>query len=228
MEQVKGGHLYVIATPIGNLEDLTHRAVSLLPRLDLLLVEDTRRARVLLNHYHIAVPTLWSCFEGNEHRRIPGVLRALQEGKAVGLLSDAGTPTISDPGYRMVHAVREAGFPVVPVPGPSAVIAALSVSGLPTDRFVFEGFLPRTAGKRRRRLEALQDDPRTLVFYESVHRIERTLQELRDHLGAHRRVFVGRELTKQHEEGFYGTLEEAVRWCAHKKGEFVIVVEGRS
>jgi len=227
MESVSGSTLYVIATPIGNLGDLTHRAVHVLQHLDLLLVEDTRRARILLAHYGIDPPTLWSCFEGNEHRRVPGVLRALGEGRAVGLLSDAGTPTVSDPGYRIVHAVREAGFPVIPLPGPSAVIAALSVSGLPTDRFVFEGFLPRTSGKRRRRLAALQKEPRTLVLYESVHRIQRTLEELREVLGGTRRVFIGRELTKQHEEGFYGTLDDAVRWCHNKKGEFVIVVEGK-
>ncbi len=219
------GALFVVATPIGNLEDITLRALRVLREADVILAEDTRRIRKLLAAHGIPSPQVWSFFEGNEERKIPAVLALLQEGKRVALVSDAGTPTLSDPGFRLVRAAREAGVPVFPVPGPSAAVAALSVSGLPTDRFVFEGFLPRTRGKRRKRLEALADESRTVVLFASVHRIAKELQEMLEVLGD-RRVFIAREMTKVHEEHFYGRLSEAVSWVAGKKGEFVVVLHG--
>lgn len=218
------GTLLVIATPIGNLEDITLRALRVLAEVDVLLAEDTRRIRRLLHAHHLPTPSmLISYFEGNEGRRVPQVIQWLEEGKTVGLVSDAGTPTLSDPGYRIVRAAREHNISVIPVPGPSAAIAALSVSGLPTDRFVFEGFLPRTSGKRRRRLESLQHEPRTVILYESVHRLEKTLGEIQTFLG-NRRIFIAREMTKMHEEHFWGRVEDAREWAQGKKGEFVIVI----
>ncbi len=219
------GVLFVVATPIGNLEDITLRALRVLGEADVILAEDTRRIRKLLSAHGIPSPPVWSFFEGNEERKVPAVLELLREGKGVALASDAGTPTLSDPGFRLVRAAREAGLPVVPVPGPSAAVAALSVSGLPTDRFVFEGFLPRTRGKRRKRLEALVDESRTVVLFASVHRIEKELQEMLEVLGD-RKVFIAREMTKVHEEHFYGRLSEAVSWVSGKKGEFVVVLHG--
>lgn len=221
----EAGVLYVVATPIGNLEDITLRALRVLKEADCILAEDTRRIRKLLSAHDIPAPMVWSFFEANEERKIPAVLGLLEEGKRVALASDAGTPTISDPGYRLVRAARQAGFLVVPVPGPSSVVAALSVSGLPTDRFVFEGFLPRTSGKRRKRLEALRDEPRTLIFFVSVHRIEKELAEMLEVFGD-REVFLAREMTKVHEEHFFGRLTEALAWVSGKKGEFVLVVHG--
>ena len=219
------GALYVVGTPIGNLQDITFRAVEVLKEADLILCEDTRRTRILLDHYGIHGKKLWSYFEGNEVRRVQEVLPLLQEGQKVALLCDAGTPGISDPGYRLVRAAREAGIPVYTVPGPSAVTAALSVSGLPTDRFVFEGFLPKKPGKRRKRLEALRTEPRTIVIYESVHRIARTLREILEVLGD-REVAVLRELTKRHEEGIFGVLSQVIPQVEGKKGEFVLVIRG--
>lgn len=219
------GALYVVGTPIGNLKDFTFRAVEVLQSVDLILCEDTRRTRILLDHYAIRGKKLLSYFEGNERRRVQEVLPLLQEGQKVALLCDAGTPGISDPGYRIVRAARQAGIPVYAVPGPSAVTAALSVSGLPTDRFVFEGFLPKKPGKRRKRLEALKQEPRTIVLYESVHRITRTLREILEVLGD-REVAVLRELTKLHEEGIFGSLSQVIPQIEGKKGEFVIVIHG--
>jgi len=225
MSPAADGALYVVATPIGNLEDITLRALRVLREVDVILAEDTRRIRKILAAYGIPAPQVWSFFEGNEEGKIPAVLALLREGRRVALVSDAGTPTLSDPGFRLVRAVREIGLPVVPVPGPSAAVAALSVSGLPTDRFVFEGFLPRTQGKRRKRLEALAEEPRTVVLFASVHRIEEELREMLEVLGE-RQVFIAREMTKVYEEHFYGRLSDAVSWVSGKKGEFVVVLHG--
>ncbi len=224
--RVPEGKLFVVGTPIGNLEDITFRAVNVLKSVDLIACEDTRRARVLLEHYGINKPML-SYNEHNERRRIDEILSRLSRGENVALLSDAGMPTISDPGYRLVRAAREAGVDVVAVPGPSAVTAALSVSGLPTDRFVFEGFLPRKKGRRERKLLEIKEEIRTVVIFESVHRIERTLDEIVEFLGPDRKIAVCRELTKIFEEVIFGPAEEVRQKLAVKKGEFVIVIGGK-
>lgn len=197
------GTLYVVATPLGNLEDITLRALRVLKEADLIAAEDTRRTRTLLARYGIATPTT-SYFEHNRARKGPYLLRLLEEGKAVALVTDAGTPGISDPGSHLVRAAREAGVPVVPVPGPSAVTAALSVAGLPADRFVFEGFLPAKAGRRRARLRELRALGRTVVLYEGPHRVPETLAAIEEVFGPVE-VVLARELTKQFEELRQGT-----------------------
>ncbi len=215
------GKLYVVSTPIGNLGDITLRALEVLKGVDAIACEDTRHAKKFLQHYGIDRPLI-SYFEGNEKTRAPQIIQMLKEGKSVALISDAGTPTISDPGYRLVRMAREEGIEVLPVPGPSAIIAALSVSGLPTDRFIFEGFLPRKEGKRRRRLEELAEFEGSIILYESPHRIERTLKEILEVMGD-RRVFIGREMTKMHEEYIFGWLSEVME-RVKPRGEIVIVV----
>ncbi len=215
------GKLYVVSTPIGNLGDITLRALEVLKEVDAIVCEDTRHAKKFLQHYGIDRPLI-SYFEGNEKTRAPQIIQMLKEGKSVALISDAGTPTISDPGYRLVRMAREEGIEVLPVPGPSAIIAALSVSGLPTDRFIFEGFLPRKEGKRRRRLEELAEFEGSIILYESPHRIERTLKEILEVMGD-RRVFIGREMTKMHEEYIFGWLSEVME-RVKPRGEIVIVV----
>ncbi|MGH7356229.1 MAG: 16S rRNA (cytidine(1402)-2'-O)-methyltransferase [Candidatus Rokuibacteriota bacterium] len=192
------GSLYVVATPIGNLEDLTARARRVLRDVDLIACEDTRRTRALLTHFDIHTPTV-SYFEGNKARRGPEILRALAEGRSVALVTDAGTPSISDPGFHLVRDARAAGVPVVPVPGPSAVIAVLSASGIPADRFVFEGFLPVKPGRRLNRLRALYEIGTTVVLYESPHRILATLEAIGEVWGE-AEIVVAREVTKQFEE----------------------------
>lgn len=192
------GTLYVVATPLGNLEDITLRALRVLKEADLIAAEDTRRTRTLLVRYGIATPTT-SYFEHNRARKAPYLLRLLREGKTVALVTDAGTPGISDPGADLVRAAREAGIPVVPIPGPSAVTAALSVAGLPADRFVFEGFLPVKAGRRLARLRELRALGRTVVIYEGPHRVPETLAAIREVFGPVE-VVLARELTKQFEE----------------------------
>ncbi|MCD6382645.1 MAG: 16S rRNA (cytidine(1402)-2'-O)-methyltransferase [Candidatus Hydrothermae bacterium] len=223
---MKEGILYVIGGPIGNLEDITLRALKVLRSLDVLLCEDTRRTRIILDKYRIKVKTL-SYNEHNEIKRIPEVMELLEAGHKVGIMSDAGTPCISDPGYRLVREARKRGFKVSPVPGPSAVVAALSVSGLPTDSFAFEGFLPRKKEKRRKKLQELAEERRTVVIYESVHRIERLLEELQEIFGD-REVCLARELTKLHEEVLFGKLSEVREKLKTVKGEFVITIKGRN
>jgi 16S rRNA (cytidine1402-2'-O)-methyltransferase len=225
-EKESSGVLHVVAGPIGNLGDITLRAIAVLKGADMILCEDTRTTGVLLKRHEIAGKRR-SYNEHNEARRIPEVLEALRSGARVALLSDAGTPGISDPGYRLVRAVSDGGFDVRSAPGPSACVAALSVSGLPTDRFVFEGFLPRKKGKRMARIEELSTETRTVVIYESVHRIERTLGELEEGLGD-REVCVLRELTKKFEEAIRGQLCEVREQVRGKKGEFVIVLRGKT
>jgi 16S rRNA (cytidine1402-2'-O)-methyltransferase len=223
------GTLYVVATPIGNLEDLTPRARQTLASVDLVAAEDTRHTRGLLSHIG-ADPALMALHEHNEERAVHGVIEALENGKDVALVSDAGTPLVSDPGYRLVRAAHEQAIPVVPVPGASAVTAALSVAGLPTDRFCFEGFAPSRRAARRKWLEALAAEPRTLVLYESVHRIGECLADLVDIFGAEREAFIGRELTKMHEQCVHATLGALHRLHDEGgivgKGEFVVAIAG--
>jgi len=222
------GTLYVVATPIGNAEDVTPRAIRVLSEADLVASEDTRRTGRLLAAHGIRTPTV-SYFEYNEERRTPELVARMLAGETVALVTDAGTPAISDPGYRLVRAALDAGLRVVAVPGASAVIAALSVAGLPTDRFVFEGFLPARGAARRHALERLRGERRTIVFYEAARRLAETLAELAAAFGGERSAVVLREITKVHEETRRGTLGELV---AHFKpievlGEVTIVVAGK-
>ena len=203
---VDPGTLYVVATPIGNLEDITLRALRVLKAVDLVACEDTRRTRGLLSHFDVHVPVT-SYFEHNKLRKGEVVLRALGEGRSVALVSDAGTPAISDPGVLLVRQARAAGIPVVPVPGASAVVAALSAAGFPADRFVFDGFLPVKPGRRRHRLEALRELETTVVCYESPHRLLGALEVIAEVFGD-RPMAVARELTKQFEEIAHGTAGE--------------------
>jgi 16S rRNA (cytidine1402-2'-O)-methyltransferase len=222
------GALYVVATPIGNLADISRRAIEVLNRVDRIAAEDTRRTGRLLQHYGIQTPML-SLHEHNERELAVQLVEQLVQGLTLALVSDAGTPLISDPGYNLVRLAREAGLPVVPVPGASALIAALSVSGLPTDHFVFEGFLPSRQLARKARLEALRSESRTLVFYEASHRILECLKDMLVTFGVERRAVLARELTKQFETIRTGTLQDLLRWVGddpnQQKGEFVILVE---
>lgn len=221
--------LYVVATPIGNLDDLTPRARQVLGEVDAILCEDTRQSGVLLRHAGLARPLL-AVHEHNEGERAAALVQRLREGQRLALISDAGTPLISDPGYRLVAAVRAAGFAVSPIPGPCALIAALSVAGLPTDRFSFEGFLPAKAGERRARLQAIASDPRTLVWYEAPHRIVETLAATVEVLGGERRAVIGRELTKRFETVLDGSLADLLARVQsdadQQRGEIVLVVAG--
>ena len=221
--------LYVVATPIGNLEDITYRAVRLLSEVDLIAAEDTRHSRVLLSHYNITT-TMQALHEHNEAQLVERILGRIADGQAIALISDAGTPLISDPGFHLVRAAREAGLPVYSVPGPSAVTAALSVAGLPPDRFAFEGFLPSKATARKKRLEALCQETRTLVFFESSHRIEAAIADMTDVFGGQRLVAVCRELTKKFETVLRVPLTEMKKELAQdtnqSRGEFVVVVDG--
>ena len=221
------GRLYIVATPIGNLGDITRRAVEVLKRVDLIAAEDTRHTAGLLSHLGIDTRTL-SFHEHNEHQRSQQLVEFLLARQDVALVSDAGTPLISDPGYRIVCACRERGVDVIPVPGASAVITALSASGLPTDRFLFDGFLPRTQEKRLKRLQQLRDFPSTLVFYESTHRILQCLEDMLALFGESRRVVVARELTKQYEtildQPLGQLLQTMIADTNQQRGEFVVMV----
>jgi 16S rRNA (cytidine1402-2'-O)-methyltransferase len=223
------GVLYVVATPIGNLDDLSVRARDTLGAVDLIAAEDTRHTRRLLTHFGIKKP-LFALHEHNEEQAIPGLVERLGAGESVALVSDAGTPLVSDPGYRLVRAAAGAGLTVSPVPGPCAAVAALSAAGLPTDRFAFLGFPPARSEARRRWLEAVRADPRTLVLYESVHRCGELLEDLAAVLGPARPVVIGRELTKAHETFHRGTAGEmAAAWrdgAITARGEFVVCVGG--
>jgi 16S rRNA (cytidine1402-2'-O)-methyltransferase len=220
------GTLYLVGTPIGNLGDLTERARKTLAAVDLVAAEDTRRTGRLLDGLGIDARMV-SFFEGNERERIPELIRALTEGADVAVVSDAGMPSLSDPGYRLVAECVEAGIAVDVVPGPSAVVSALVISGLPTDRFVFEGFLPRSGKARTARFEALAAEPRTIVLFESAKRVGSTLADLLE-VGGDRRVAVVRELTKLHQEVIRGTLSDVLERVGSRdlKGEVVLVVEG--
>jgi 16S rRNA (cytidine1402-2'-O)-methyltransferase len=223
-----GGRLYVVATPIGNVEDLSPRARAVLGIADLIAAEDTRRISSLLSRIGAETRVI-AYHEHNEAERVPSLLAELAAGKSVALVSDAGTPLISDPGWRLVHAAHDAGVVVVPIPGPCAAIAALCVAGLPTDHFVFEGFLPRRDAARAARLEELQREPRTIVLYEAVHRVAETLAALRLAFGDDRRAALARELTKTHEQLATGTLAQLAERLGSSiplLGEFVLVVAG--
>lgn len=226
---VSPGTLYVVATPIGNLSDLSPRAAAVLAGVQRIAAEDTRSTARLLQAHAIETPCL-SLHEHNERSRVDSLLRALEAGEALALVSDAGTPLISDPGYALVRAVRDAGRPVVAVPGPCAAVAALSVAGIASDRFAFEGFLPPKAGARRKRLEVLRGDPRTLILYEAPHRIVDTVGDLAEVFGGARRACVAREISKRFEQSVTLPLEQAVDWLLadadRQRGEFVLVVEG--
>ena len=229
MSDGPAGTLHVVATPLGNLEDITLRAVRVLREVSLIACEDTRRTAVLLRAHGITTAAT-SYFEHNERWKGERILAALRAGRDVALVSDAGTPGVSDPGYRLVRDARAAGIPVVPVPGPSAAIAALSVSGLPTDRFLFVGFLPAKSAARRKALEDLAAVRETLVFYESPVRVVAALTDMAEILGA-REAFLCREATKLHEEYVRGSLTELREILAARasvKGEVVLVVSGAS
>lgn len=227
---MSAGSLYCVATPIGNLEDMTERARRVLGEVDRIYAEDTRVTRHLLAHFGIQ-NSLSSLHEHNEADRIAAIRKELEQGMNLALVSDAGTPLISDPGYKLVHALGDEGFRIVPIPGASALVAALSVAGLPTDRFAFEGFLPAKPASRRKMLKALFNEERTLVFYESSHRIQDMLQDLHDSFGAERRIVVLRELTKLYESIYRGTVAELLQRLQTdtdmSRGEFVLVVEGK-
>ncbi|HPF73371.1 MAG: 16S rRNA (cytidine(1402)-2'-O)-methyltransferase [Rhodanobacteraceae bacterium] len=227
----QSGMLFVVATPIGNLDDLTPRARDTLSRVDLIAAEDTRHTATLLRHFGIDTPSL-SLHDHNEAARAEQVVQRLRAGENVALVSDAGTPLVSDPGFRLVRAVREAGIRVSPVPGACAAIAALSAAGLPSDRFVFEGFLPPKPAARRTRLKALATESRTLMFYESSHRIVEMLADAAEAFGADRPAVLAREITKRFETLLDGSLAELhERVMADKdqqRGEFVVLVEGAS
>jgi 16S rRNA (cytidine1402-2'-O)-methyltransferase len=223
------GVLYVIATPIGNLQDISARALDTLKRVTRIAAEDTRHSKKLLSHYGISTP-MTALHEHNEAEQSASLLKRLESGDDLALITDAGTPLVSDPGYHMVRTVRAAGVRVVPVPGPSACIAALSASGLPSDRFVFEGFLPPRQSARRQRLELLRDEPRTLIFYESPHRIVNCLDDMSDVFGEDRIAVIARELSKTYETIRDDTLGALAGWLARdinqQKGEFVVLVHG--
>jgi 16S rRNA (cytidine1402-2'-O)-methyltransferase len=226
---LESGSLYVVATPIGNLEDLSARALRVLGEVDCIAAEDTRHTGQLLRHFGI-VGSLLSLHEHNERARLEQIAGLLREGKTVALVSDAGTPLISDPGFPLVRELRRQGLTVIPVPGPSSILAALSVAGLPTDRFVFEGFLPAKSAARRERLQALVREERTLIFLEASHRVAETLADLAATFGGDRPAVVARELTKRFEEVHGDTLDGLVAWLAddpmRSKGEFVLLTQG--
>ena len=224
------GTLYVVATPIGNLGDITYRAVETLGRVSVILCEDTRHSRGLLDHYGITTPVA-SLHEHNEARETPRLLRRLGDGESMALISDAGTPLVSDPGARLVHAAVEAGVPVVPVPGPSALITALSAAGLPTDAFTFLGFLARKGKERASQLELLSTLPHTGVLYEAPNRVGDTLEELAQVMGgaaSARRAVLARELTKKFEEFRRGSVVELAAGARERppRGEVVLLIEG--
>jgi len=226
---VESGALYVVATPIGNLEDIGARALRVLREVDCIAAEDTRHTGQLLRHFGIETPLL-SLHEHNERARLEQVIARLREGQSIALVSDAGTPLISDPGFPLVRELRRQGLPVIPIPGPSSLLAALSVAGLPTDRFVFEGFLPAKTLARRERLQALAREERTLVFFEASHRIAETLADMVATFGAERPAVVARELTKRFEQVHGTALSELAIWLEadanRQKGEFVLLVHG--
>ncbi len=221
--------LYIVATPIGNLADMSQRAIEILQSVDVIAAEDTRHSGFLLQHFAIKTPSV-SLHDHNELQRSETLLTRLQQGESIALISDAGTPLISDPGYKLVSLVRDHGIPVIPIPGSCAVIAALSASGLPSDRFSFEGFLPSKQGARLQTLEKLAGDTRTLIFYDSPRRLQSTLTDMVEIFGGERRACLARELTKLHETINTKPLVELLNWVKNdanqQRGECVVLVEG--
>jgi 16S rRNA (cytidine1402-2'-O)-methyltransferase len=218
------GKLYVVGTPIGNLEDITLRAIRILKEADLIACEDTRRTQKLLNAYKIATRTI-SYHEHNEMTRAPELIIQMEEGSSIALVTDAGMPVVSDPGFRLVHLAIRHSIPVIPVPGASAFVAALAASGLPVDKFRFLGFLPSKKGERKKALEELKDATRTLVFYEAPHRLVDMLKDAREILGE-REIVIAREVTKVHEEFLRGTISTALEYLKRKpaKGEITVLL----
>ena len=223
------GQLYIVPTPIGNLGDITQRALSVLQSVDLIAAEDTRHTGLLLQHFAISA-RLFALHDHNEQQKAQTLLAKLQEGQNIALVSDAGTPLINDPGYHLVRTCREAGIRVVPLPGPCAAIAALSAAGLPSDRFCYEGFLPAKSKARRDALKAVEQEPRTLIFYESTHRLLESLEDICAVLGETRYVVLAREITKTWESIHGAPIGELLTWVKEdenrRKGEMVLIVEG--
>lgn len=235
--QMKNGHqdhttgiLYIVATPIGNLQDITQRALNTFETVDLIAAEDTRHSGILLSHYGIKKP-FFALHDHNEQQRASVLVEKLQQGQDIALISDAGTPLISDPGFHLVRYCRQAGIQIVPIPGACAAITALCSSGVASDRFCFEGFLPAKSKGRCDKLTALADEPRTLIFYESTHRILDTLSDMQKVWGAERYVVMARELTKTWETIFGAPVGELIEWLSQDgnriKGEIVLIVEGK-
>lgn len=220
---------YVVATPIGNIEDWSPRAIETLKTVDLIFAEDTRHSAKLMQLFSISTP-MRSLHDHNETDRIDEILNLLNEDKSIAIISDAGTPLISDPGFKVVRALREHEQKVIPIPGVSALITALSVSGIATDRFSFEGFLPAKSSGRKSKMDALRKDPRTLIFYESSHRIIEMLKDAISVFGEERYAFIGREMTKRYESYISNTLEELLTYYQthndEQRGEYVVVIEG--
>ncbi|TAE59448.1 MAG: 16S rRNA (cytidine(1402)-2'-O)-methyltransferase [Nostocales cyanobacterium] len=227
VNEPKPGTLYIVGTPIGNLEDMTFRAVRILQSVDMIAAEDTRHTGKLLQHFQIKTPQI-SYHEHNRNSRIPEIIEQLKYGKAIALVSDAGMPGISDPGYELIKNCVDTGIDIVPIPSATAAITALSASGLPTNRFIFDGFLPAKSQQRQEYLETLLTETRTLVFYESPHRLRETLQDLGDILGGDRQIVIARELTKLYEEFWRGRIEEAIAHYQQKEpqGEYTLLVAG--
>jgi 16S rRNA (cytidine1402-2'-O)-methyltransferase len=226
-EHQSKGILYIVSTPIGNLEDITFRAVKILSSVDLIAAEDTRKTKILLDHYNISKPML-SYFDYNERFRASQLVERLLAGQSIALVSDAGTPGISDPAYRIVRESIDRGISIVPIPGASALLAALVVSGLPTNSFVFEGFLPVKKG-RKTKLEILKFEKRTIILYESPHRIKKTLKEILEHFGD-REIVLAREVSKKFEEVLRGRTSDLLTKLSSgtPRGEFVVVLQGNS
>ena len=226
--EIQSSTLYVVPTPIGNLADITHRSIHVLSQVELILCEDTRVSQKLIKHYNVDTPTK-SYHMHNEHRTVDRLVEQLQQGMSMALISDAGTPAISDPGFLLVRACLQSGVNVTSLPGPTAFVPALVQSGFPTDRFVFEGFLPHKKG-RKSRLSQLAEETKTIVLYESPHRILKTLAQCAQVMGSDRQASISRELTKAFEETVRGTLEELeAHFTTHTpKGEFVLVIQGKN
>ena len=225
------GSLYIVATPIGNLGDITQRAIDILKKVDLIAAEDSRRSRVLLDYFAISNDVV-SYHEHNEEKQTSQLIEFLKNGKSIALISDAGTPLVSDPGYRLVSSAHDEGITVIPIPGSSAVVTGLSVSGLSCNKFIFEGYLPTRTISRKKYLKSLVSEPRTLIFYEAPHRILESIEDMLTVFGSSRLVSITRELTKKHEQISRGTLSSIKLKIEtgeiKNKGEFVILVEGNS
>ncbi|MCL5261477.1 MAG: 16S rRNA (cytidine(1402)-2'-O)-methyltransferase [Gammaproteobacteria bacterium] len=223
------GTLYIIATPIGNLADISLRAIEILKKVDLIAAEDTRHSLVLLKHYGINTPCI-SLHKFNENKKSSYLIEELQQGKNIALISDAGTPLVSDPGFHLVKAVRDAGIPIITIPGPCAAIAALAASGLATDKFIFEGFLPVKKTAQCERLEELKNETRTIILYEAPHRLLQLVDNLLEIIGAERQIVIAKELTKIHETIIAAPIPEVKAWLLadpkRQLGEFVILIQG--